>query len=101
MKYCTRMELTIRTLFLTAYAHILNLELCARVLYVVLLVVCEILNFIVYKTSHKTSVPWRIHMVNPPYLTFPGFYHHEEALFIDGGSHSQLELLLLVVARLD
>ena len=30
MKYCTRMQLTIRTVFLTVHAHILNLELWAR-----------------------------------------------------------------------
>ena len=100
MKNCTRMKLTIRTLFLTAHAHILNLNL-ACVLFAVLLVVCEILNFTVYKTSRKTSVPWRIHMVNPPYPTFRGFYHHEEARLTEGGSHSQLKLLLLVVARVD
>ena len=52
------------------------------------------LNFTVYnKTSRKTSVPWRIHAVNPPDLTFCGFYHQEGARFIEGGSHSaQLEL---------
>ena len=52
------------------------------------------LNFTVYnKTSRKTSVPWRIHAVNPPDLTFRGFYHQEGARFIEGGSHSaQLEL---------
>ena len=52
------------------------------------------LNFTVYnKTSRKTSVPWRIHAVTPPDLTFRGFYHQEGARFIEGGSHSaQLEL---------
>ena len=45
------------------------------------------------KTSHKTAVPWRIHMVNPPDLLFCVFYHQEGAQFIEGGSHSaQLEL---------
>jgi len=52
------------------------------------------LNFNVYnKTSHKTSVPWRIHVVNPPDLSFRGFYHQEGARFIEDGSQSaQLEL---------
>ena len=47
------------------------------------------LNFTMYnKTSRKTSVPWHIHVVNPPDLTFRGFYHQEGARFIEDESHS-------------
>ena len=79
MKYCTRMQLTITTLFLTAHAHILNLELWGSAIEEICWVAeavccCKMLNFTVYKkTSRKTSVPWRIHVVNPPDLTFRGF----------------------------
>ena len=31
-------------------------------------------------------MPWRIHMVNPPDLTFRGFYHQKGERFIEGGS---------------
>ena len=52
------------------------------------------LNFCVYKSNHKTVVPWRIYGVSPPDVTFRGFYYHEASRFIEGGSHSvaQLEL---------
>ena len=53
------------------------------------------LNFTVYnKTSCKTSVPWRIHVVNPPDLTFSGFYHQEGARFIEvvSGLHSRVSV---------
>ena len=52
------------------------------------------LNFSVYeKCSRKTLVPWRISAVNPPDLTFRGFYHQEGTRFIERGSNSaQLEL---------
>ena len=54
---------------------------------------CKMLNFTVYnKTSRKTSVPWHIHAVNPPDLTFRGFYHQEGARFIEvvSGLHSRV-----------
>ena len=56
---------------------------------------CKMLNFTVYiqQDQSQTSVPWRIHVVNPPDLTFRGFYHQEGARFIVDGSHlAQLEL---------
>ena len=34
---------------------------------------------------HKTVVPWRIHGVSPPDVTFRGFYYHEASRFIEGG----------------
>ena len=54
------------------------------------------LNFSVYnKSNHKTVVPWRIHGVSPPDVTFRGFYHHEASRFIaEGGSHSAAQLEL-------
>ena len=58
-------------IILTAHAHILNR---ARAFYFCP-TLCEMLYFTVYnKTSHKTSVPCRIRAVNPPDLTFRGFY---------------------------
>ena len=75
MKYCTCMQLAIMPLFLTATS-------------------CQMLNFTVYsKTNRKMLVPWRIHGVNPPDVTFRGFYYQEGTRSIEGGSHStQLEL---------
>ena len=44
------------------------------------------INFTVYDctTSHML-LPWRIHAVNPPDITFRGFYYHEATRFIEGG----------------
>jgi len=103
MKYCTRMQLTITTLFLTAHAHILNLELWGSAIEEICWVAeavccCKMLNFTVYnKTSGKMSVPWCIHVVNPLDLTFRGFYHQEGARFIEvvSGLHSSACGLLL------
>ena len=54
----------------------------------------EMLNFTVYsKTARKTLVPWRIHGVNPPDVTFGGFYYQEGTRFVDG-SHSAAQLEL-------
>ena len=52
------------------------------------------LNFTVYNRSdRRTLVPWRIHGVNPPDISFRGFYHNEATRFIEGGSSaSRLEL---------
>ena len=47
------------------------------------------LNFTVHnRRVHKTLVLWRIHAVNPPDITYHGFYHEHESHFIEGGSHS-------------
>ena len=50
--------------------------------------------FTVYNhTASRTLVPWRIHTVNPPDITFRGFYYHEATCFIEGGLvASRLEL---------
>ena len=52
------------------------------------------LNFTVYnRTASRTLVPWRIHALNPPDITFRGFCYHEATLFIEGGpAASRLEL---------
>ena len=52
------------------------------------------LNFTVYNRSDsRTLVSWRIHGVNPPDISFLGFYHNEATRFIEGGSAaSRLEL---------
>ncbi len=55
------------------------------------------LNFNVYnQTAHRTVVPWRIHKVTPPDVTFRGFYHEQGTRFVEGGSSgpsaTQLEL---------
>ena len=80
--------------FCTAHAQILVVTSCK----------CSatMLNFCVYnKSNHKTVVPWRIHGVSPPDVTFRGFYSHEASRFIEGGSHSaaQLELHYTVLSR--
>ena len=52
------------------------------------------LNFTVYNRSdRRTLVPWRIHGVNPPDISFRGFHYNEATHFIERGSAaSQLEL---------
>ena len=73
--------------FCTAHAQILVVTSCK----------CSatMLNFCVYNKSNlKMVVPWRIHGVSPPDVTFRGFYYHEASRFIEGGSHSAAQLEL-------
>ena len=45
------------------------------------------LNFTIHnRRDHKTLVPWRIHAVNPPDVTYRGFYHEHGSHFMEGGS---------------
>ena len=54
------------------------------------------LNFTVYnRTASRTLVPWRIHGVNRPDITFRGFSYHEATRFIEGGSLSTSRLELI------
>ena len=61
------------------------------------------MNFTVYnKTARTTVVPWRILGVNPPDLTFRGFYYKEGVRYIECGSDisaTQLELDTTFVGR--
>ena len=50
------------------------------------------------KCRKKTLVPWRISVVNPPDLTFRGYYHREETRYIKcgpfvGSSKDQLDVV--------
>ena len=63
--------------------------------------IMSMFNFTVYcQTCGKTLVPWRIHQVSPPNITFCGFYHREATRFIEGCNRmAELELSKVFFGR--
>ena len=99
MELCSRIKSSIMPLHAIAHAQTYFGSLAARrslTKFFCQSLKCTtlMLNFTVYNRSNsRTLVPWRIHGVNPPDISFRGFYHNEATRFIEGGSAaSRLEL---------